>query len=174
MCNCIVDGIVYSFGSFLAALMTHFKVDEGQMTLAGSLLSGIYMCAGPIVSALANKYGCRAVTIAGSFVAATAFTISTLAPSYLTFLVSYGCLGGLGFGMIYLPAVVFVGYYFESKRSLATGIAVCGSGFGAFIFPPLCKYLLDNLPSWKSANLVLACIILLCIVFGGKLSNFKP
>lgn len=173
MCNCIVDGIVYSFGSFLQTLMIHFSVNEGTMTLAGSLLSGIYMCVGPIVSALANKYGCRTVTIAGSFVAAIAFTISTLAPNYYTFLLFYGVCGGLGFGMIYLPAVVFVGYYFEKKRSLATGIAVCGSGFGAFIFPPLSKYLLDTFSSWKTANLVLACIILLCIIFGGKLKIFQ-
>lgn len=152
--------------------MLHFSVNEGTMTLAGSLLSGIYMCVGPIVSALANKYGCRTVTIAGSFVAATAFTVSTLAPNYYTFLLFYGVCGGLGFGMIYLPAVVFVGYYFEKKRSLATGIAVCGSGFGAFIFPPLSKYLLDTFSSWKTANLVLACIILLCIIFGGKLRIF--
>jgi MFS family permease len=123
---------------------------------------------GPIVSALANKFGCRTVTIAGSFVASTAFTLSTIAPSYTTFLISYGVLGGLGFGMIYLPAVVFVGYYFEKKRSLATGIAVCGSGFGAFIFSPISEGLLSYFGSWKSANLVLACIILLCIICGGK------
>lgn len=123
---------------------------------------------GPIVSALANKFGCRTVTIAGSFVASTAFTLSTIAPNYATFLISYGVLGGLGFGMIYLPAVVFVGYYFEKKRSLATGIAVCGSGFGAFIFSPICENLLTIFGSWKSANLVLACIILLCIICGGK------
>lgn len=124
------------------------------------------------MSALANKYGCRTVTIAGSFVAATAFTLSTLAPSYGMFLITYGLLGGLGFGMIYLPAVVFVGYYFEKKRSLATGIAVCGSGFGAFIFAPISELLLANFSTWKSANLVLACIILLCIICGGKKGFF--
>lgn len=43
-------------------------------------------------------------------------------------MVTYGIIGGFGFGLIYLPAVVAVGYYFETKRSLATGIAVCGSG----------------------------------------------
>lgn len=123
---------------------------------------------GPLVSAMANKFGCRSVTIAGSFVASIAFTLSTIAPNYATFLISYGILGGLGFGMIYLPAVVFVGYYFEKKRSLATGIAVCGSGFGAFIFSPICKALLANFDTWKSANLILACIILLCIICGGK------
>lgn len=35
---------------------------------------------------------------------------------------------GVGFGFIYLPAIVTVGYYFEKKRAFATGIAVCGSG----------------------------------------------
>ena len=31
-------------------------------------------------------------------------------------------------GLIYLPAVVACGYYFEKRRALATGISVCGSG----------------------------------------------
>ena len=37
---------------------------------------------------------------------------------------------GLGFGLIYVPAIVSVGFYFEKKRSIAMGIAVCGSGLG--------------------------------------------
>ena len=37
---------------------------------------------------------------------------------------------GIGFGMMYLPSIVVVGFYFDKKRALATGIAVCGSGIG--------------------------------------------
>lgn len=83
---------------------------------------------GPVVSALANKYGCRAVCIAGSIISAAAFVLSTFSTSVNMLMLTYGILGGFGFGLIYLPAVVAVGYYFETKRSLATGIAVCGSG----------------------------------------------
>ena len=72
-------------------------------------------------------------------------------------------LAGIGFGLIYLPAVVCVGYYFETKRSLATGIAVCGSGFGTFAFAPLATMLLDNF-DWRGANLILAGLILNCAV----------
>ncbi|KAK6631720.1 hypothetical protein RUM43_013784 [Polyplax serrata] len=72
---------------------------------------------------------------------------------------------GVGFGLIYLPAVVCVGYYFETKRSLATGIAVCGSGFGTFAFAPFVTMLLDTY-DWKGANLILAGFILNCAVFG--------
>lgn len=70
---------------------------------------------------------------------------------------------GIGFGLIYLPAVVCVGYYFETKRSLATGIAVCGSGFGTFAFAPLATMLLENF-TWQTSNLILAGMILSCAV----------
>lgn len=81
-----------------------------------------------MVSALANKYGCRTVCIAGSVISCAAFVLSTFSTSIGTLMITYGIIGGFGFGLIYLPAVVAVGYYFETKRSLATGIAVCGSG----------------------------------------------
>ena len=70
--------------------------------------------------------------------------------------------------MIYLPAVVAVGYYFETKRSLATGIAVCGSGFGTFTFAPLASYLLENY-GWKNSILILAGLILNCAIFGAMM-----
>lgn len=75
---------------------------------------------------------------------------------------NYVC-AGIGFGFIYLPAVVAVSYYFETKRSLATGIAVCGSGFGTFAFAPLATYLLEQF-GWRGANLILAGFILNCAV----------
>lgn len=68
--------------------------------------------------------------------------------------------------MIYLPAVVAVGYYFEKKRSLATGIAVCGSGFGTFVIAPFATFLINQFADWRGANLVLAGLILNCAIFG--------
>ncbi|KPJ17130.1 Monocarboxylate transporter 5 [Papilio machaon] len=84
--------------------------------------------------------------------------------------------------MIYLPSVVAVGYYFETRRSLATGIAVCGSGVGTFSFAPLASILLQQFGSWQNANLLLAGLILNCAVFGAlmrplvypKTSGQKP
>ena len=62
---------------------------------------------------------------------------------------------GFGFGLIYLPAIVSVGFYFEKKRAIATGLAVCGSGVGTFIFAPLCNLLVEEY-TWKGATLILA------------------
>ena len=71
----------------------------------------------------------------------------------------YGVVGGFGLGLIYLPAVCAVGYYFEKKRALATGISVCGSGVGTFVFAPLGSYLLEQY-GWKGANLIFAALCL--------------
>ncbi|XP_063622052.1 monocarboxylate transporter 3 isoform X5 [Cydia splendana] len=166
MCNLIVDGIAYTFGIFLPELVTYFGEGKGTVAWVGSLLSGVYLAAGPIVSALCNKYGCRAVCVAGSLVAASAFVLSTFSKSVTVMMITYGLLGGIGFGMIYLPSVVAVGYYFEARRSLATGIAVCGSGVGTFSFAPLAAILLNEFGSWQNANLLLAGLILNCAVFG--------
>ena len=77
---------------------------------------------------------------------------------------------GFGFGMIYLPAIVSVTMYFEKLRSLATGIAVCGSGFGTVVFAPVTNYLIINY-KWQGALLVIAVIVFFCSIFGYM---FKP
>lgn len=181
MCNFIVDGIAYTFGVFLGEFVNYYNETPGRTAWVGSLLSGMYLSVGPVVSALTNKYGCRAVCIAGSLISTVAFILSTFSPSINILMLTYGFMGGVGFGMIYLPAVVCVGYYFETKRSLATGIAVCGSGVGTFAFAPLATILLESY-DWKGANLILAGFILNCIAMGAlmrpleypKESSVKP
>jgi MFS family permease len=66
------------------------------------------------------------------------------------------CCLGIGFGLIYLPAIVVVGYYFERKRALATGIAVAGSGVGTFVFPPVAVYLIQGGCRFSTRNLLSA------------------
>ena len=72
---------------------------------------------------------------------------------------------GFGFGLMYLPAIVMVGFYFEKRRALATGVAVCGSGIGGFIFPPMSRYLVSEY-SWQGATLIIAGICLNGVAIG--------
>lgn len=60
--------------------------------------------------------------------------------------------------------------YFEKKRSFATGIAVCGSGIGTFIFAPLTEALIQTY-SWRGAMLIITAITLNCVIFGAL---FRP
>ena len=154
------------------------------MSWVGSLLCGVYLMSGPVVGGLVNRFGCRTVCIAGSCIAFASFALSVFSVNVPMLMLLYGVCGGFGLGLIYLPAVCAVGYYFEKKRALATGISVCGSGVGTFVFAPLGTYLLEQYgepisselivklqfpsycPGWKGANIIFAALCLQCAVFG--------
>jgi hypothetical protein len=75
---------------------------------------------------------------------------------------------GIGFALMYLPAIVSVGLYFERKRAFAMGIAVCGSGVGTFALSYIINGIV-NIRSWlnyPSALLVEAGIILFGFLCG--------
>ncbi|XP_063225635.1 monocarboxylate transporter 3 isoform X2 [Bacillus rossius redtenbacheri] len=129
--------------------------------------------AGPFVSALANRYGFRLVTIAGSAIATAAFVASLSASSLELLCLTYGIVGGIGFGMIYVPAVITTGFYFEKWRAIATGIAVCGSGIGTFMLAPVEGKLRDHY-GWRGTILIQAGLVLNCAVFGCLFRPLRP
>ena len=63
----------------------------------------------------------RPVCIFGAVFSWASFSLSVMSPSVGVMMVTYGVMGGLGLGLIYLPAIVSVGFYFERRRALATG-----------------------------------------------------
>ncbi|XP_048261709.1 uncharacterized protein LOC100647965 isoform X7 [Bombus terrestris] len=170
MCNLFVDGIIFSFGVFLNDISEAFAVSKARVALVGSLQSGFYLMAGPFVSALANRYGFRLVAILGSVISCSAFVLSYFSTSIEFLYISYGVLGGIGAGLIYVPAVITTGFYFERWRALATGIAVCGSGIGAFMLAPISDILVKQF-GWRGALLFQAGMLLNCAIFGAM---FRP
>ena len=55
---------------------------------------------------------------------------------------------GIGVGLLNLPSIVTVGFYFDRRRALANGIAICGTGIGTFVFAPVASYLVSEF-GWK-------------------------
>nr|XP_040226142.2 monocarboxylate transporter 12-B [Anopheles coluzzii]XP_040226152.2 monocarboxylate transporter 12-B [Anopheles coluzzii]XP_049464187.1 monocarboxylate transporter 12-B [Anopheles coluzzii] len=161
----ITDGLTYSFGIFYSEFLTYFNEGKGYTAWIASILVGVTLCSGPISSSLVNRYGCRAVTIAGALLASASLAVSMYATSVFMLFITIGVGTGLGLGLIYLPAIVSVTMYFERLRSLATGIAVCGSGLGTSIFAPLTEALIKKF-QWQGALLAIAGIVLICVLFG--------
>ncbi|KAM0729684.1 Monocarboxylate transporter 14 [Formica fusca] len=173
MCNFFVDGIIFSFGVFLNEIADAFSISKARVALVGSLQTGFYLMVGPFVSALANRYGFRLVAILGSVISCIAFVLSYFSTSIEFLYISYGAIGGIGAGLIYVPAVITTGFYFERWRALATGIAVCGSGIGAFLLAPISDILIKNF-GWRGALLFQAGMLLNCAIFGAMFRPLKP
>jgi len=186
MCNLVVKGFGFSFGVLLKPLITVFESDRTTVSLVSSISTGITSIVGPIVGGLVIKFGLRPVCISGSIIAAIGFALAAQS-NYLPLLILFfGIIGGIGSGLISLPAKIAIGYYFETKRALATGIAECGAGVGLFIFPQLATAILnayDQSPSetdaeinaeidqsanvgWKITLLVTAGLCLTVSIFG--------
>ena len=59
--------------------------------------------------------------MAGAVVSCVALFTSTYSPNIPVLMLVYGVMGGFGLGLMYVPAVVAVGYWFEKRRALVTG-----------------------------------------------------
>lgn len=81
-------------------------------------------------------------------------------------------IAGIGFGLIYLPSIVIVGYWFNKKRALATGIAVCGSSLGGFALVPMCSILLEEY-DWRGTTLLLGGFVINAAWAGALFRTFE-
>lgn len=143
--NMCVDGVIYTCGKTLTPVWKERFGGLSGASLVVSLLTGCYYFCGPLASALVNVFGIRPVAIFGAILSSSAFILSSFASEPWQYYSTFGVMGGVGFGFMYLPSIVILSTYFAKKRSVATGIAVCGSGIGTVIFSqlndPVYKYL---------------------------------
>ena len=86
-------------------------------------------------------------------------------PNILVLHISIGVMTGLGFGLMYLPAMDIVKVYFDANLGLANGIAAAGSGFGQFIMAPTINLLEEHL-GLDGTMYVLAGVVSCSLVFG--------
>ncbi|KFB52070.1 AGAP001782-PA-like protein [Anopheles sinensis] len=159
MVNLIADGVTFSFGVMYMELLSYFGEGKGKTAWVGSLFMAMPLLCGPVASFLTDRYGCRKVTIIGSILASIGFALSAYANSIEMLYLTFGILSGFGLSLCYVAAVVIVAYYFDKKRSFATGLSVCGSGIGTMVFASLTQVLLDNF-GWRGTTLILAGVFL--------------
>ncbi|XP_062570436.1 monocarboxylate transporter 12-like [Saccostrea cucullata] len=170
MISFLVDGVCFTFGLLFTELHEYFGESKGKTSLLGSVLNGAYLSLGPIVAAFCNRFGCRKVAVAGGIMAFLGLFLSSFSPNLDVMIFLYGFVGGAGFGFMYLPSIVMVGYYFEKRRAFATGIAVCGSGIGGFVFAPITSFLLEKF-SWQGTLWILSAVVLNAVAFS---QAFRP
>ncbi|KFD69156.1 hypothetical protein M514_02965 [Trichuris suis] len=172
MVHLIADGISFSFGVLYPKIQDQFKALKSESALVGSIFMAMPLIASPVSSALIDRYECRAVIIAGGLLGFAGFFISQFAASIFTLSLSFGFFAGLGFSFCFTAAIVAVTYYFERRRAMATGIAVCGSGLGTFLFAPFVEFLLSTY-EWKGALMILSAVALNLTVCGALIRDLQ-
>ena len=165
MVSLIADGVSFSFGLLYTELLVYFKEGPTKTAWVGSLFMSVPLLAGPIMSNLVDKYGCQKMTMIGGLFGCAGFVLSAMSNSVEVLFITFGIISGLGLGVIYVTAVVSIAFWFESKRTFATGIGASGTGLGTFLYAPFTHWLIETY-GWRGASLILGGTLLNFCVFG--------
>jgi Major Facilitator Superfamily len=165
MVSLIADGVSFSFGLIYSELLDYFQEGTTKTAWVGSLFMSVPLLVGPIMSNLVDKYGCQKMTMLGGLLGCAGFALSSFSNSVEILFVTFGLVAGLGLGVIYVTAVVSIAFWFESKRTFATGIGASGTGIGTFIYAPFTQWLISYY-GWRGATLILGGTLLNFCVFG--------
>lgn len=147
-------GSAYTFSAFVDVLQQDLGASRGSVSLVFSLAGFLYFCLGVVSGPLADRFGARALCIAGMALVGLGLAFAGQARTIAEVYVAYGLGIGLGVGCAYVPALGAVQRWFVAQRGLASGLAVSGIGLGTLAMPPLATWLIATL-GWRGAYLVL-------------------
>lgn len=164
------DGLAFSFGLLHEEFSKYFQASQSETSMIGSLFIATPLLAGPIMSALVDRYGCRSMTMTAGLLSAISFLLASLCNSIPMLCLTFGFMAGLAMGILYVTAVVSVAFWFDKRRNLAVSLASCGIGFGTVLYSPLTHWLL-TVYDWRNTIVILAGTLLNMCVCGALMRN---
>lgn len=168
--NLVSDGISLTFGLLYEEFLHEFGASKSATSWIGSLFMAVPLLAGPIMSALVDRYGCRSMTIVGAIISTIGFVASSFANNIIVMYFTFGVIGGIGLGLCFVTAVVSIAFWFDKKRAIALGLGACGTGFGTLVFSPLATLLIEEF-HWRGTLLIMAGCFLNLAVCGALMRD---
>lgn len=110
----------------LGATLTEVQITFAILIVAQTFLS-------PFQGYLVDKFGPRMLLSAGAILTALSWILASMATSVWGLYLTYGLLGGVGTGIIYVGVVGLMVQWFPDKRGFAVGMVAAGYGFGAIL-----------------------------------------
>lgn len=94
----IIDGIAFSFGLIYTELLNYFEESKTKTAWIGAFHLAVPLLAGPIISNMVDRYGCRIMTIIGGMISAIGFVLSAMSDSVEMLYLTFGLISGFGIG----------------------------------------------------------------------------
>jgi oxalate/formate antiporter len=140
----VISSPQYVWTLFTQPLMSTVGATLAQIQITFSILIVIQTFLAPCQGLLVDRFGPRALLSVGGALTGLSWVlasrVTTLAGLYLT----YGLLGGIGTGIVYVGVVGHMVQWFPDRRGLATGIVAAGYGMGALLTTfPIAELLKD-------------------------------
>src|SRR5678815_67430 len=133
LCMVVISSPQYVWTLFTQPLMTTLKVTLPQIQITFSILIVIQTFLAPGQGLLVDRLGPRALLSVGGALTGLSWVLAARATTLTGLYFTYGLLGGIGTGIVYVGVIGHMVQWFPDKRGLATGLVAAGYGMGALL-----------------------------------------
>ncbi|TDR48917.1 sugar phosphate permease [Tahibacter aquaticus] len=150
--GCVAIGAMFSLAVFLDPMA---KATGWSRTGISSAMTLNFLCMGAGAfgwGAASDRFGTRAVVLAGSLLLGLALVLASRAASLAQFQLIYGVLVGLATSAFLAPMMATTTAWFERHRSLAVSLVSAGMGMAPLTVSPFASWLIAAY-DWRTAML---------------------
>jgi oxalate/formate antiporter len=133
ICMMAISSPQYVWTLMTKPLMAKMGVSMPELQVTFSLLIILQTFFSPFQGKLIDKFGPRLLISTGTAIAGISWVFASQANSLPMLYLTYGLMGGLGTGIVYVGVVGLMVKWFPKNRGMATGAVAAGYGMGAIL-----------------------------------------
>jgi oxalate/formate antiporter len=132
-CMVVISSPQYVWTLFTQPLMGSLHASLASIQITFSVLIVVQTFLSPCQGFLIDRFGPRALLSAGGALTGLSWVLAARATTLTSLYLSYGLLGGVGTGIVYVGVIGHMVQWFPDRRGFATGIVAAGYGMGAIL-----------------------------------------
>ena len=145
LCMIVISSPQYVWALFTQPLTASLGSSLAQLQITFSILIVVQTFLSPFQGVLVDRFGPRLLLSIGTVISGLSWMLAAQASSLTTLYLTYGLLGGIGTGIVYVGVIGHMVQWFPDKRGLATGLVAAGYGMGALLTTiPIAALLRDS------------------------------
>ena len=122
VCMMAISSPQYVWTLFTKPLTVQLGVPLSQLQITFSIFIVLQTFLSPLQGFLIEKFGPKLLLGAGAILTGLSWVLASSATSLLSLYLTYGVLGGIGTGVIYVGIVGLMVAWFPDRRGLAAGV----------------------------------------------------
>ncbi|AQT03921.1 oxalate/formate MFS antiporter [Acetobacter persici] len=158
VCMGAISSPQYVWTLFTPVLKTDFSTSAAALQITFSLLIVLQTLFSPIQGWIARHVSPRNLIMAGIVLTGLSWVASAQVHSLTMLYLTYGGLGGVGTGIVYVGVVSLLMQWFPKNRGMAAGAAAAGYGMGAMLTTFPISHLLAA-TDWRNTMMVFGVIM---------------
>jgi MFS family permease len=167
-----IIGLASSFGMYFKPIIEELGWSRAATSAAFSINMMVCGVSAILVGGLSDRFGPRVVLSLCGILSVVGYFLTSQMHAIWQFYLYFGVLAGVG-SNVYVPSMSAVARWFVARRSLMSGIAFSGAGFGMLVLPPVINWFL-NVFDWRLSLTILSLFILVISVIAALLLKRDP